>query len=219
MSMQRMTLGGVCGPGEKFLSRTALDFLLRLWLVTLCVAPATVVLAQQPAVPAPAPAGNAAEAPPSAKTPPPRSAAETPAVVVDNNQAQTLLGKPVRSAKGEDLGRVVDVIVDRRGVVQAAIIDFGGFLGVGSRKIAVDWHILHFPEEGQLDKLIADLPREQLRKAPVYKDGEPIVIMGRTTPAPPAAAPAAAAPPSPAPAPPPDTPAPLPKTEQPTPKP
>jgi len=103
-------------------------------------------------------------------------------------------------------------------LVQAAIIDFGGFLGVGSRKIAVDWHILHFPEDGQLDKLIADLPREQLRKAPVYKDGEPIVIMGRTTPAPPAA-PAAAAPPSPAPAPPPGTPAPLPKTEQPTPKP
>ena len=141
-------------------------------------------------------------------------------MVVDNNQAQTLLGKPVRSAKGEDLGRVVDVIVDRGGVVQAAIVDFGGFLGVGSRKIAVDWHILHFPEDGPLDKLITDLPREQLRKAPVYKEGEPIVIMGRTAPAPPAA-PAAAAPPSPspAPAPPPDTPAQLPKTEQPTPKP
>jgi hypothetical protein len=136
--------------------------------------------------------------------------------VVDNNQAQTLLGKSVRSAKGEDLGRVVDVIVDRHGVVQAAIIDFGGFLGVGSRKIAVDWHILHFPDDGHLDKLIADLPREQLRKAPVYKEGEPIVIMGRTAPAPPAA-PAAAAPQ--APAPPPGTPAQPSKTEQPTPKP
>ena len=152
-------------------------------------------------------------------------------MVVDNNQAQTLLGKPVRSAKGEDLGRVVDVIVDRSGVVQAAIIDFGGFLGVGSRKIAVDWHILHFPDSGLPDKLIADLPRDQLRKAPVYKEGEPIVIMGRIAPTPPAPppaapvpaapAPAAAAPvsPSPAPAPPPDTPAQPPKTEQPTPKP
>jgi hypothetical protein len=152
-------------------------------------------------------------------------------VVVDNNQAQTLLGKPVRSAKGEDLGRVVDVIVDRSGVVQAAIIDFGGFLGVGSRKIAVDWHILHFPDSGLPDKLIADLPRDQLRKAPVYKEGEPIVIMGRVAPAPPAPPPAAPAPaapapaaaapvsPSPAPAPPPDTPAQPPKTEQPTPKP
>jgi hypothetical protein len=165
-------------------------------------------------------------------------------VVVDGNVAQTVLGKPVRSAKGEDLGRVVDVIVDRGGVVQAAIIDFGGFLGVGTRKIAVDWHVLHFPDDGPLDKLSADLSREQLRKAPVYKEGEPIVIMGRAAQAPAAPAPAAPAPaapapaapapaaqtpaapapaapasPSPAPASPPDTPASPPTTEQPTPKP
>ncbi|MBS0525436.1 MAG: PRC-barrel domain-containing protein [Proteobacteria bacterium] len=201
---------------------------MRLCLIIALATPAKAILAQQATPPAPAAPVKPAEAPSPAKPLP--SATETPAVVVDNNQAQTLLGKPVRTAKGEDLGRVVDVIVDRGGVVQAAIIDFGGFLGVGSRKIAVDWHILHFPDSGPPDRLIADLPREQLRKAPVYKEGEPIVIMGRTAPAPPAApapaappavAPPAAAPasPSPAPAPPPDTPAPPPKTEQPTPKP
>ena len=198
----------------------ALKFVLRLYFVAALVAPVEAVLAQQATPSAPAnPAPTAAK--PAA---PPASATETPAVIVDNNQAQTLLGRPVRSAKGEDLGRVVDVIVDRGGVVQAAIIDFGGFLGVGTRKIAVDWHILHFPDSGPPDKLIADLPRDQLRKAPVYKEGEPIVIMGRTAPAPAppsTAAPAAAAPapPSPAPAPPPDTPAQPPQTEQPTPKP
>jgi hypothetical protein len=207
------------------LSRKAPNFLLLL-LVTSLVMPAGIVLAQQapPAAgnpPAPTTTGNPADAASPAKPPPspPTPVAETPAVVVDNNQAQTLLGKPVRSAKGEDLGRVVDVIVDRGGVVQAAVIDFGGFLGVGSRKIAVDWHILHFPDSGLPDKLIADLPRDQLRKAPVYKEGEPIVIMGRTAPAPAAPAPAAPVSPSPAPAPPPDTPAQPPKTEQPTPKP
>ncbi len=202
---------------------------LRLCLVIALATPLEAALAQQAAPPAPAAPANPAGTPNSAKPAPapPASAAETPAVVVDNNQAQTLLGRPVRSAKGEDLGRVVDVIVDRGGVVQAAIIDFGGFLGVGTRKIAVDWHILHFPDNGPPDKLIADLPRDQLRKAPVYKEGEPIVIMGRIAPTPPPAtgAPATAAPtpsspaPSPAPAPPPDTPAQPPQTEQPTPKP
>jgi hypothetical protein len=207
------------------LSRKAPNFFLLL-LVTSLVTPVGIVLAQQvpPATgnpPAPPATGNPADAATPAKPPPPPPppGAETPAVVVDNNQSQTLLGKPVRSAKGEDLGRVVDVIVDRGGVVQAAVIDFGGFLGVGSRKIAVDWHILHFPDSGPPDKLIADLPRDQLRKAPVYKEGEPIVIMGRTAPAPAAPAPAAPVSPSPAPAPPPDTPAQPPKTEQPTPKP
>ena len=44
----------------------------------------------------------------------------------------------------EDMGHIVDVIVDRSGTVRAAVIDFGGFLGVGSRKIVVDWNALHF---------------------------------------------------------------------------
>ena len=189
------------------------NFVWLLCLVTTLVTPIEAVFAQQAA---PATPANPTEAQSPTKPAPPT---ETPAVIVDNNQAQTLLGRPVRSAKGEDLGRVVDVIVDRGGVVQAAIIDFGGFLGVGTRKIAVDWHILLFPDSGPPDKLIADLPRDQLRKAPVYKEGEPIVIMGRTAPAAPAPSAPAPVAPSPAPAPPPDTPAQPPKTEQPTPKP
>lgn len=137
----------------------------------------------QPATDAPA-----AAAPGAGKA---GAATETPAVVVDGTAAETLLGKPVQSTKGEDLGRVVDVIVDRSGAVQAAIIDFGGFLGVGTRKIAVDWHVLHFPPDGGMEKLIADLPRDLLRKAPAFKVGEPVVIMGRAN-----AAPAPASPPS-----------------------
>jgi hypothetical protein len=136
-------------------------------------------------------------------------------VVIDGNFIQPLLGEPVRSAKGEDMGRVVDVIVDRSGAIQAVVIDFGGFLGVGNRKIAVDWHALHFPDSGPLDKLLVDLPREQLRKAPAYKEGEPVVIMGRTAPA--SVAPAA---PSPTPTSPSGTPEKPPNTEQqPAPKP
>ena len=51
----------------------------------------------------------------------------------------------MRSSADENMGRIVDVLVVRSGQVRAAIIDFGGFLGVGSRKIAVDWSALHFP--------------------------------------------------------------------------
>ena len=102
----------------------------------------------------------------------------TSALVVDDTGAQTLLSLPVQTSKGEDLGRVVDVVVDRNGALLAAVVDFGGFLGVGSRKIAVDWRILHFPKTGGMSKLIADLPLDQLRSAPAFKPGESIVIMG-----------------------------------------
>jgi len=47
-----------------------------------------------------------------------------------------ILGKEVRSASGEAMGRIVDVLVDETGRPRAAVVDFGGFLGVGTRKIA-----------------------------------------------------------------------------------
>ena len=67
-----------------------------------------------------------------------------PATVVDGEQLESVLGIEALSSAGDDMGRIVDIIVDRSGQVRAAIIDFGGFLGVGSRKIAVDWRSLHF---------------------------------------------------------------------------
>jgi len=119
----------------------------------------------------------AATAPEAGK---PRVATETPAVVVDGSTVETLLGKPVQSANGDNFGRIVDVIVDRTGIMGAAIIDVGGFLGVGTRKIAVDWHVLHFPPNGGMDQPVADLARDQLQKAPAFTEGEPVVLIGAT---------------------------------------
>src|SRR5882724_1763290 len=72
---------------------------------------------------------------------PSTDAASPPSVtIIDALDAQGILGREVRSAADENMGRIVDVVVDRAGQVRAAVIDFGGFLGVGSRKIVVDWN-------------------------------------------------------------------------------
>ncbi|WP_218823731.1 PRC-barrel domain-containing protein, partial [Inquilinus limosus] len=158
----------------------------------------------QPAKPDTPPAAEAPAAPAAPAAPQEgdqRQASETPAVVIEGNAAGTLLGKSVRSATGEDLGRVVDVVVDRAGMTRAAIVDFGGFLGVGSRQIAVDWRVLHFPKNGSMDTIVTDLTEAQLRGAPAYKPGEPVVVVGRADTAPAPAAPDAPGSPSPAPAP------------------
>lgn len=140
--------------------------------------------AETPAPAQPQPQPGAETRPAEAPAPPP-APMEIPAIIIDGRAAVSLLGKPVQSAKNEDFGRVVDVVTDRNGVLRAAIIDFGGFLGVGTRKIAVDWRALHFPEKGGMDKLIADLSRDELKSAPAYKEGEPIVVIGAPTPPPP----------------------------------
>jgi len=131
----------------------------------------------QPAAPAaPAPAAAPAATPPPAEAPP--GSAGTPATVLDDQQVVAILGRNVRGREGEDMGRIVDVIVNRSGQVRAAIIDFGGFLGVGSRKVAVDWSALRFEPTGKPDRITVDLARNSVRLAPEYKEGTPVVVLG-----------------------------------------
>ncbi|MEJ0052825.1 MAG: PRC-barrel domain-containing protein [Methylovirgula sp.] len=103
-----------------------------------------------------------------------------PAVVLDDKDIEGVMGREIYSIAGDDMGRIVDLLVDHRGNLRAAIIDFGGFLGVGSRKIAVDWHAIQF---GQ-DRALLSLTRDQVRVAPEYKEGEPVVILGPSSSAP-----------------------------------
>ena len=136
------------------------------------------VPATPPAVDTPPPA--AAPTSTAAPATPPVTVAKPPSVtVIDAFDARGILGRDVRSPASENMGRIADVIVDRAGVVRAAVIDFGGFLGVGSRKIVVDWAALHFWNvANKSESITLDLTREQVRAAPEYKDDAPIVALG-----------------------------------------
>jgi hypothetical protein len=128
-----------------------------------------------------APASSNAPAPTNAPSNTAPATPQPPAAVtvLDNHEVEGILGREVLSTANENMGRIVDVLVDRHGQVRAAIIDFGGFLGVGSRRIAVDWNALHFPAPGKPDERITlELNRDQVKEAPAYEDGKPVVILG-----------------------------------------
>ena len=103
----------------------------------------------------------------------------TPSVtVLGSQEVQGILGREIRSTADENMGRIVDVLVDSSGTVRAAIIDFGGFLGVGSRKIAVAWTALHFvPAAEKRYGIVLELTRDQVKPAPEYKEGKPVLVL------------------------------------------
>src|ERR1700761_5997468 len=130
---------------------------------------------------APSPQQQDATAPATPQEPPKEPAPAPPpsVTIIGATEARGVLGRDVRSPANEDMGRIVDVIVDRQGTVRAAVIDFGGFLGVGSRKIVVDWSALHFGRVADKGESITlELTKEQVMAAPEYKEGTPIVVLG-----------------------------------------
>jgi sporulation protein YlmC with PRC-barrel domain len=199
------------------------------WLATigamlLFAAPA---LAQDQAKDQPAPTGTAHPAPKlvappvAAKPQPPAKAqaatkpATPPAprhVDTPKQEADSLLGKEVYGADGAQMGLVTNVLVDRAGHPIALVIDFGGFLGVGSRKVAVDWKLMHFYPGNSKKPVTLSLSKEQLKAAPEYRSDKAAPVVQAPKPVPakpggvkPASAKSAPAQPAPAatPAPPP----------------
>lgn len=101
--------------------------------------------------------------------------------VFAHSDLQGVLGAAVHSNTGEDMGHIVQILVDQDGAVRAAVIDFGGFLGVGSRKVVVDWTALHFAPESQPPRITVDLTRDQVKAAPEYRPGKPVVVLSAAT--------------------------------------
>lgn len=138
------------------------------------IVPAVIPLSMAEDSPAPARTGPSEAGAPAT---PPDGAPAVP--ILESHELQGILGKQVVSAAGENMGRIVDVVVDRTGQVRAAVIDFGGFLGLGSRKIAVDWTALSFPRPGdRAGRVTLEFTRDQVKAGPEYQDGKPVIVLG-----------------------------------------
>jgi hypothetical protein len=104
---------------------------------------------------------------------PPKTQQKPPAIVSSMlaSDAVPILGKKVLGPNDKDVvGQIVDILVDKNGKPAAAVIDVGGFLGVGSRKIAVDWQSLRFRPNDHEAPVSLLLDREQVQSAPEYKE-------------------------------------------------
>ncbi|MBW4089823.1 MAG: hypothetical protein HIU82_01740 [Proteobacteria bacterium] len=90
-----------------------------------------------------------------------------------------VLGQPVTGPDGKQIGRLTDVLVNAAGVPEAAVIDFGGFMGVGSRNVAVHWSTLRFHPGAGGNHIAITLTPAEIGAAPQYKGTQrpaPVVV-------------------------------------------
>jgi sporulation protein YlmC with PRC-barrel domain len=77
-----------------------------------------------------------------------------------------IIGMDVHNRQGERLGRIDEIVLNRDGSVNYAVIAHGGFLGIGDNHVAVPWDRLTLDAERQ--GAVMDTTREQLEHAPRF---------------------------------------------------
>lgn len=86
-------------------------------------------------------------------------------------RATELMDKKVVGRDGEDLGEIKDVVVNlETGKVHAAVLEFGGILGVGEKHYAFPVSELKPAKDG--DKLAMDIDKDKLKNAEGFAKGQ-----------------------------------------------
>jgi hypothetical protein len=85
----------------------------------------------------------------------------------------------LRNTEDEDLGEVEDLVIDvHASQVEHTVVNFGGFLGIGEKAVAVPWANLTLvtttnattDTENEQPYFVLDAPRETLEQAPAIED-------------------------------------------------
>jgi sporulation protein YlmC with PRC-barrel domain len=81
-------------------------------------------------------------------------------------KASELIGMKVQGSDGKNMGKIRDLVIGPDGDVRYAVLDFGGFLGIGDKYFAVPWDVLQRTKDGK--KIALDMTKRDLKKAPGF---------------------------------------------------
>lgn len=85
-------------------------------------------------------------------------------------------GTAVYNNTGEKLGSIDSLMIDKRtGQVRHAVLEFGGFLGLGSDRYPLPWSMLKYDTDR--DGYVVPLSQTQLNDAPRYPHNDPSPFM------------------------------------------
>jgi sporulation protein YlmC with PRC-barrel domain len=84
---------------------------------------------------------------------------------------QDLMDTTVYGANDENIGEISDVVMSQDGKVEAVVVDVGGFLGMGEKKVAIAFDKLQFMADKDGKKYVyTPFTKEQLDKQTAYDE-------------------------------------------------
>jgi sporulation protein YlmC with PRC-barrel domain len=77
-------------------------------------------------------------------------------------------GTAVYNNAGEKLGSIDDLMIDKRsGQIRYAVLEFGGFLGMGTDRYPIPWNVLKY--DTSMNGYTIPLDKGKLENAPKYR--------------------------------------------------
>jgi sporulation protein YlmC with PRC-barrel domain len=78
-----------------------------------------------------------------------------------------VVGMKVQDTDGKKLGDIKDLVIDPMdGSIGYAVLDFGGFLGIGDKYFAVPWEALQWTADRKA--IVLDVSKKDLKQAPGF---------------------------------------------------
>jgi putative membrane protein len=90
-------------------------------------------------------------------------------------QTGSLIGTNAVTADNKDIGEIQNILVNPNGQVEAVIVEWGGFLGLGQKEAAVPWNRVNLNKSG--DRIVIDMTRQEMAALPEY-NGKPSSVAG-----------------------------------------
>jgi hypothetical protein len=83
--------------------------------------------------------------------------------------ANAVIGANVKNGNKDTVGSVEDLYVDASGNIKTVVLSVGGFLGLGSKNVAVKWSDLKQSRDGKSVVLTTSMSKDDLKALPDYK--------------------------------------------------
>lgn len=82
-------------------------------------------------------------------------------------KVSSVIGMKVQDTEGKRLGDIKDLVIDPMdGSIGYAVLDFGGFLGIGDKYFAVPWEALQWTADRKV--IVLDVTKKDLKQAPGF---------------------------------------------------
>jgi sporulation protein YlmC with PRC-barrel domain len=83
--------------------------------------------------------------------------------------ASKLIGLDVQSPEDDKVGDIGEVVLSKDGQVEGVVVDVGGFLGIATHPVLLDWKDVTLASQDGNDRAVVNLTKEKLEQMPAYE--------------------------------------------------